>query len=145
LNRYTVDASVVVKWLLPEPGSEAAVTLRTAERLYAPELLFAETANVLRQRTAGGSIPEEKAQAILSILLKAPMEIFPLRPLMPDALKIACRARISVYDAIYVATAWAAEAPLVTADRQLHGRISALPGKRPTVIHLEDLLEQHGQ
>jgi predicted nucleic acid-binding protein len=139
LSRYTVDASVAVKWFLPEPGSEAAITLRAAERLFAPELLFAEAANVLWKRTTGGLLSEEKARRILSILLDAPLDIIPLRPLMPDALKIACRAGVSVYDAIYIAAARAAEAPLVTADRQLHGRVSLIPGMRSMVLHLDDL------
>jgi len=43
-----VDAGVVVKWYIPESGSDrAAALLETDRRLIAPDLLLAEVANVL--------------------------------------------------------------------------------------------------
>lgn len=43
---YVVDASVVVKWFLPEPGAEAAGRLRRADlECHAPDLLLLEASN----------------------------------------------------------------------------------------------------
>jgi predicted nucleic acid-binding protein len=42
-----VDASVAVKWFVKEDGHEAALGLLAHAHLSAPDLVFAETANVL--------------------------------------------------------------------------------------------------
>jgi predicted nucleic acid-binding protein len=43
---FVIDASVAIKWLVDEPGTAAALSLRR-HRLLAPDLLIAECANVL--------------------------------------------------------------------------------------------------
>jgi predicted nucleic acid-binding protein len=42
-----VDASVEIKWVIAERGTAEALSLRRRNRLFAPELLVAECANVL--------------------------------------------------------------------------------------------------
>jgi predicted nucleic acid-binding protein len=42
---YVVDASVVIKWVIAEAGTEPALRLRGHE-LCAPDLLVAESANI---------------------------------------------------------------------------------------------------
>ena len=48
MNKFVVDASVAIKWYLPENFSEDADRLlNPLFELLVPELLFAETGNIL--------------------------------------------------------------------------------------------------
>ena len=48
MSVFVVDASVVVKWFVPEIHSDAARRLLVLPHEYvAPDLLFAETANTI--------------------------------------------------------------------------------------------------
>lgn len=47
-----VDASVVLKWVLTEDGTDRACALITADTFAAPDLLWVEGANVLWARSA---------------------------------------------------------------------------------------------
>jgi hypothetical protein len=65
---YVIDASVAIKWLVPEALSEEALRLLDAgEELLAPEMLMIEAANVLRHQagclmpprgTPGSTVPQ---------------------------------------------------------------------------------------
>jgi predicted nucleic acid-binding protein len=46
LSTFVIDASVVIKWVVDEPGTAQAHLLRR-HRLLAPDLLIAECANIL--------------------------------------------------------------------------------------------------
>jgi predicted nucleic acid-binding protein len=55
MKTLVVDASVVIKWFVPEPGSAAARQLLGQDHeFYAPDFLFAETANVLWKKFRRG-------------------------------------------------------------------------------------------
>lgn len=43
---FVIDASIAVKWVVEEAGTSEALRLLAA-RLYAPDLLVAECANIL--------------------------------------------------------------------------------------------------
>ena len=45
-----VDASVAIKWVLQEPGSEAAAQPQREEALAAPEFMIVACANVPRNK-----------------------------------------------------------------------------------------------
>jgi len=49
-RRIVVDASVVVKWLIPEDQSLRAVSLRERFDFAAPDLIHAEIVNILWKR-----------------------------------------------------------------------------------------------
>ena len=56
MSAFVVDASVVVKWFVPEIHSDAARRLLTLPHQYlAPDLLLAETANTIWKRSAAVS------------------------------------------------------------------------------------------
>jgi predicted nucleic acid-binding protein len=67
-----VDASVALKWVIEEPGSDAAVALRS-ESLIAPDLWLAEAANALWRRTRLGDLTPEEAVAYFVKLASAPV------------------------------------------------------------------------
>ena len=115
--RIVIDASVAVKWVLDESGSEAAVALRGQE-LIAPALWLAEAANSLWRRARAGEITAEEANARLSDLRKAPVASLSMEPHLEPALRLAVEMGHPVYDCIYLALALHHRTHVVTADRR---------------------------
>ena len=126
MNRVCVDASVAVRWLVPEAGHAAALELldewREVTELWAPDLLYAECANALRRRVASGALSLEDACAMFRELLAAEFRTLTEREVAEEALSIAVGAGLTVWDASYVVVARRVGAELWTADRQLHTR-----------------------
>ena len=115
--RVVVDASVAVKWVLDERGSEAAASLREQE-LIAPALWLAEAANVLWRHAQTGEITGNEAAEYFSELLQAPVATLPIEPHLTQALKLAIEIGHPVYDCIYLALALQHRTHVVTADRR---------------------------
>jgi predicted nucleic acid-binding protein len=124
-----IDASVAAKWYLPEEHSAEAERLLDEGFLrHAPEALFAEVANVLWKRChQRGEITAEQVGAIRACLEAVPLEVYPTRDLLDDAVAIALETGRTVYDAIYVALADRLGCRLVTADRRLYNALAAGP------------------
>jgi len=112
-----VDASVALKWVIDEPGSEAAVALRT-EDLIAPALWLAEAANALWRHAWIGEISENEAAVQFSELLKAPVTSLAMEPYLERALQLAMEIGHPVYDCIYLALALQHQTYVVTADHR---------------------------
>jgi len=112
-----VDASVAVKWVAEEPGSAAARALLSGgDRLFGPELLLAEVGNALRKKLARSIIPREQAARGAQIVERAFDKLFPMRPLVFDAIGLALELNHPVSDCVYLALAARERLPLVTAD-----------------------------
>ena len=86
-----IDASVAVKWVVPEVGSEAAIVLLGRE-LWAPSLWLAEAANALLKKSRRGEITEDEARLRAQDLADAPIEPIELPILLPSALRMAGEA-----------------------------------------------------
>jgi len=116
-----VDASVAIKWFLPELHDDAALRLLRAEhRLVAPDLLFPEVGNVLWKRVRRREATASEAGAVLDALVAVPLEVHASQPMMPVAFEIACATGRTVDDSLYLALAVLRECPMVTADRKLY-------------------------
>lgn len=121
MSRLVADASVVIKWILEEPGSDdAALLIAGADQVYAPEIVLAECANAIWKRVARGWMDIENAPTPLGDLMALPILLFSLRPLAPSALDLALSYDHPIYDCYYLAAAIANDCPLTTADRRLH-------------------------
>ncbi|MFH1739892.1 MAG: type II toxin-antitoxin system VapC family toxin [bacterium] len=121
MTSFVVDASVAVKWLLPEVHSEAATRLLKPEyAFFAPDLLYAEVGNALWKRRQRDEITNTDIVAALKTLDTAPIEIYPSRMLLQLAMEIGCRIQRTIYDSIYLSLAALYECRMVTADRKLH-------------------------
>ncbi|MGH7047692.1 MAG: type II toxin-antitoxin system VapC family toxin [Stellaceae bacterium] len=112
-----VDASVALKWVFAEPGSEAAVALRQ-EELIAPVLWLAEAANALWRRAGRGEITPEEASEWFSELCRAPVAALPIEPYIDQALRLAMEIGHPIYDCLYLALALQRRTHVVTADRR---------------------------
>jgi predicted nucleic acid-binding protein len=113
-----VDSSAIVA-LLIEPGerSEWIAEQVLGKRLFAPEMLPYETANILRREARKGTIDETTAGMAYRDFLDMAIHIEPFSVLANRIWEL--RGSISAYDASYVAVAEWRGAPLLTADGRL--------------------------
>ncbi len=120
-----VDASVCLKWHVPEAGSEAArAILHGGASLVAPEILVAEVANALWQKARRTDLTAARCLEIVdSVAVNAPIRFTPSVRLAPGALEIALAQTHPVYDCLYLALAGTLGVPLVTADQRLHAAV----------------------
>jgi len=126
MTRCVVDASVAIKWFVPEIHSDAALRLRgEGYELMAPDLLIPEIGNVLWKKIVRDGMKLGVAGEILKHFLASPVAILPSMPLVDTALRIAAEERRSVYDGLYVALAVLQRCRLVTADRKLYNSLRA--------------------
>ena len=113
--RIVVDASVALKWVLSEPGSDAATALRE-EELIAPVLWLAEAANGLWRAVRAGQLTADDARDLFAELENAPVIPLEMEPHLGRALRIATESNHPIYDCIYLAAALHHDTYVVTAD-----------------------------
>jgi predicted nucleic acid-binding protein len=121
-----IDASVAVKWVVFEEGSEQALRLLSGE-LAAPTIWLAEAANALRTKCARGQISEDEASEFAQDLADAPVATLDLKDLLPMAMRMALDLDHAIYDCFYLAAALRRDTKLVTADRRLLAKTTAHP------------------
>lgn len=134
MNRFsfTVDTSVVVKWLNQEQEAytqEALLLLRLAKNgsclLFSSDLLPVEVINVL---TKSKKLHGEKLKQAVHGLFS-----FPIRLVTTDekigqaAAKIAEQYDLTSYDSVYLAVAYQKKAPLITANPKDQGKFKKIP------------------
>ena len=116
-----VDASVAVKWFLPEIHCEAAGrVLKLKRELLAPDLIWAEVGNTLWKKVRRNEISPEEAAGILKDFLRFPIQTFGSKLLLDIACSLAGQCSVSVYDGLYLALAVSQKCSLVTADRKFY-------------------------
>ena len=113
-----VDASVALKWVLPEDGADAAEALLAAP-IHAPDILLAECGNVLWTASVRRRVTAARSREALEFIASVPMTMHPCVPLVIPALDLALELNHPAYDCLYVVLARRLNLPLVTADKVL--------------------------
>lgn len=121
-----VDATVAVKWVVFEDGSEQALEL-LGRNLAAPAIWLAEASNALRTKCARGELSEDEASEFALDLADAPVTSLALKDLLPMAMRMALDLNHAIYDCFYLAAALRTDTKLVTADRRLLVKTAAHP------------------
>ena len=118
-----LDASVVAKCFIEEPGS-AAARRRVLGQLdwIAPDLIFLEIASVMIKAIGRNAIEVEAAERALSALPTLIARTVAGRDLYERAFSLAVAHGFSAYDASYVALAEQGQTRILTADRKLSER-----------------------
>jgi predicted nucleic acid-binding protein len=123
---FVVDASVVIKWFLPEIHSDAALQLLAGAHQYmAPDLLFPEVGNVVWKKVRRGELSAEDGQRLAADLATVAVETVPSRALMSDAVALALATGVTAYDATYLALAIRLQTLLITADERLQQAVTS--------------------
>ncbi len=119
-----LDASVVVKLVVPETGTaESLAVIERPLRWVAPRLMVIEVASALRQKAASKALsPVNAAEALAATLDAVDDGVIGLaddEALVQAALNLALALNHKVPDCLYLALAEREGALLVSADRKL--------------------------
>ena len=138
MTGVVVDASVVVKWLLPEELTDEALRLLDqTTTLSVPDLVDVEVANVLWKRVQRQQMTLADARDALRELRESPVTRHASRELLSMAMDIATAYGRTIYDGIYVALAVTQDCPLITSDERLVNSLSRSKLK-PHLVHLRN-------
>src|SRR5688572_1359356 len=123
-----VDASIAVKWLVPEPGSDWAIQRRESWReqdLFpcAPDFLLVELHNIIWKKARRGQIQPTDPVIGLVPTFGLNLNWWPAQSLLSTAFLRAIQHDITIYDALYVALAQHLRATLCTADLVLAAKL----------------------
>jgi predicted nucleic acid-binding protein len=128
MTAFTVDASVAIKWFVPEIFQADAQRLQnSACELHVPTLFDVELGNILWKKIRKGELTRPESDDILAQVSILPLTRHSELPLLTSAFDLAVRAQRSVYDCLYLALAIQRSAPMVTADQKLYNVLSATP------------------
>jgi predicted nucleic acid-binding protein len=120
-----VDASVAVKWFVPENHSVEALRLLDARfRRHIPVLLQTEVGQTIWKKIyQRKEIEAADGRSILRGLMVTALEVHAVTPLLEPAFDIALVTGRTVYDSIYLALATALGCKFVTADQKLYNAL----------------------
>jgi predicted nucleic acid-binding protein len=124
--KFVVDASVAVKWFADEPLFDKARELQR-HSLAAPDLIFAEVANVMWKLWRKGVLTDAHHAARGEALKDAPLAVTPVRDLLASAMRLARELDHPVYDCFYLALAVREGYPVITADQRFAGAAAGHP------------------
>ena len=128
MSVFVVDASVVLKWFVPEIHSDAACRLLSATHQYlSPDLLLPEVGNAIWKKVRRGELTAEEGQRLAADISSVAVETVSTRGLMIDAHALAITTGLTVYDAMYLALAVRLKTEMITADERLSRTVAAHP------------------
>lgn len=139
MTPYVVDASVAVKWYIPEPLSAKATGLQTCgAALHAPDFLDVELAAIVWKKVRRDGLPQPDADAIMVALPTLPLTRHPTAPLVAPAFALPSQTGRTGYDCLYLALAVRLGGVMVTADERIVNGLAGTP-LATCVIKLADL------
>lgn len=118
MSCLVIDASVAIKWVVDEAGSDIATRLLDRP-LAAPDLLSPECANNLWKKVTRGQLSADEADIAAATLEAAEITVHPTRAHLRAATELACALGHPAYDCFYLALARHLSTCLVTADLRL--------------------------
>ncbi len=119
--KYVIDASVAVKWYVPEVFEQEAVSLLNSKnRFHAPELIFPEFCNVIWLKVRRGEITQAEGEQIVSEFIQRRLVIHSHKQIIEAAYKSAVLSGQTVYDWTYLALAISLSCKMVTADSRFY-------------------------
>jgi predicted nucleic acid-binding protein len=138
VTKYVIDASVAIKWFVPEIlEAEAKRWLDPSFMLSAPDLLLPEFGNILWKKVRRKELAEAEAKRIADELLRAPLYFLHSPDLLIDALTLANATGSTVYDCMYLQAAIWQDCQFVTADRKFYNALQ-LTAHKSRVVWIED-------
>lgn len=136
---FVLDCSVTMAWVFPDEASAATGRLRDSlidDRAFVPSLWPVEVGSVLLAAARRGRVGADEWPRICASLEALPIEIEPVSTprVWGQALALAERHDLSVYDAIYLELALRMKLPLATLDRALAAAARAAGVDTPATL-----------
>jgi len=126
MSLLVVDASVGIKWFVPEVLSPEALALRHAGHdLHVPNFFEVEIANIVWKKHRRGELNRVDAEDIVTQLVLLPLTRHAESPLLASALDLAVQSQRTVYDCLYLALAKQLGGVMMTADEKLVNALAA--------------------
>jgi len=122
-DNVVLDSSILAAIFFPEKISGKSLKIAENHDCITVDLAYAEVANVAWKRSslAGQDVATVKNMLDeCTAFISETCQVLPAQNLVPAAYDLACRQRITVYDALFLAAAIHCSSPLVTADKKLH-------------------------
>jgi len=112
-----IDLSILVMYFSREPGWESAERI-LLEEIVTLDLAVKEVANALWKKVIRREMSLENAVSIVEDLVSDVIPLYRQERFLPEALRIAARNHITVYDSLFIALAKDLGAVLVTLDKK---------------------------
>ncbi len=121
-NHYVLDASVVIKWFIPEIYWEQASLLQgySESSLHTPDFAQLECTSILSKKVRRKELQLDQANQIQELLLQMPVQMHPWQDLLLEAGQVAHQTYRGVYDCLYLVLAKQINGKMVTADKKLY-------------------------
>ena len=125
MKLFVVDASVAVKWFIPEVHSDVAELLLDENfDLAVPRLFFSEFGNILWKKFTRDELSHEDVVDAARGLRSAMLIPVPDEWLLDAAIALACELKHPVYDCLYLALTDSLETAVVTADQKFANKVA---------------------
>ncbi|NLF31235.1 MAG: type II toxin-antitoxin system VapC family toxin [Planctomycetes bacterium] len=136
MSALVVDAGVVAAAFFRQTHTPAARSLLTGgQALYAPDLIWTQTAAALWKRFSLHELTATEVKALMCDVLRLPLQVLPSVDLAEAALDLALQLGQSFHDCLYIAAALRTEGRLITANAHLvHALIDTPLAQRVTWI-----------
>jgi predicted nucleic acid-binding protein len=139
MRLLVVDASVVIKWFVPEDYDSDALRLRdSSDECVVPDLLFAEVSNVMWMKVRRGVLSEDEAMRAIDDLKLMKLATVSCHDLANGALSLSMATGRSAYDSMYLALALRLKTRLITADMKFLKAIKSHPLLAPHISFIAD-------
>ncbi|MEJ7624057.1 MAG: type II toxin-antitoxin system VapC family toxin [Pyrinomonadaceae bacterium] len=128
--KYVVDASVVVKWYVPEIYCDESIRLlEGGNELHVPELLLPEFSNIIWKKVRRNEIDAADGRKMIEAVRQIRFSIHSHKKTILSAYTGAISTGQTVYDWTYLALAISLSCEFVTADEKFFRRLADTPLK----------------
>jgi predicted nucleic acid-binding protein len=140
-DNYVLDASVVMKWFIPEIYWQQAVLLQhyPDSSLHAPDFVQLECTSVLSKKVRRQELQLNEANQIQDLLLQMPVQTYSWQNLFLEAGQVAYATCRSVYDCLYLVLAKQLQGKMVTADKKLYLSLKESNDWSAYLLWIEDI------
>jgi predicted nucleic acid-binding protein len=127
---FVLDASVAVKWYVPEIYVNEAVKLLDGDHdFHVPELIFPEISNIIWKKVKREDITQTEGRRIIAALLETNWAVHSHKQTLVSAYAGAEATGQTVYDFTYLALAISLDCEFVTADEKIYRTLENTPFK----------------
>ena len=135
-DKVVLDSCIIAAIFLPETITGKAIEAAADHECITVDLACTEVANAALKRAVHTAHDTKTVKVSLDdaiAFIRETCDVIPADDLITPAWDLACRHRITIYDALFVAASVRCDAPLVTADKKL----SAAAGTSCPVVLIE--------